>query len=322
MVVNLIDGKLYVGKTILSIEERWQVHLRDARRGRGNSYLYKAIRKHGAESFARQELESELMDKKSLNAAEVRWIAELRTMDRGIGYNLTAGGEGGARGPETRAEMSASAFERWKRPEEIERLRAHQIALWADPAWRAMMLERLNEPEVKAKRVAAATGRKHSPETRAKIGAAVKKGLAKPEVRARLSASARKRMQDPATKASQSALPRSLWAEPATRERWLARMRSPENRARLREDNLGRKHSDKARAKMSASHKGLKDAPETRAKKSAKQKGHPVSEAVRAKISKKLMGHGLTKKTRAKISSTLRKNASAKRKRSQKTGNS
>jgi len=46
LVRNLIDGSMYVGKTIKTIRRRWQNHLAAAERGRINTYLANAIRKY------------------------------------------------------------------------------------------------------------------------------------------------------------------------------------------------------------------------------------------------------------------------------------
>lgn len=48
-IVNLINGKIYVGKTTKSIEERFARHRYS--HVDGNTYLYKSMRKYGFENF-------------------------------------------------------------------------------------------------------------------------------------------------------------------------------------------------------------------------------------------------------------------------------
>ena len=89
---NIKNGKKYVGKTVQSLEDRWEDHVRLANTGR-KIYFLNAIRKYGASSFKLFILETVDNDE-DLNQAERRWIAELNTTDHSIGYNSTTGGEG------------------------------------------------------------------------------------------------------------------------------------------------------------------------------------------------------------------------------------
>ena len=53
-----------------------------------------STKKHGVENFSREILEW-CKSKEELNQREIYWIAELNSQDPNIGYNITAGGEGG-----------------------------------------------------------------------------------------------------------------------------------------------------------------------------------------------------------------------------------
>ena len=48
-ITNKINGKLYIGQTIFTIEKRWHEHLLNSKLD--NQYLCRAIRKHGSENF-------------------------------------------------------------------------------------------------------------------------------------------------------------------------------------------------------------------------------------------------------------------------------
>lgn len=82
---NAIDGKFYIGKTTKSLEERFRKHLYN--HADGQTYLYKAMRKHGIENFNISLIEEVEED---LDSREKHWIAELSPS-----YNMTIGGEGG-----------------------------------------------------------------------------------------------------------------------------------------------------------------------------------------------------------------------------------
>lgn len=90
-ITNKINGKKYVGKTMLSIEERWKQHLRDGKKEFVQKRpLYSAFKKYGSENFEIQLLEEVPAD--ILNERECYWIATLDTYSNG--YNATTGGDG------------------------------------------------------------------------------------------------------------------------------------------------------------------------------------------------------------------------------------
>ena len=93
---NKINQKKYVGKTIRTIEERFNEHKRELKLTRSkDKLLYKAIKKHGIENFEIKELEA--TEYINLSEKEIFWISELNTCvynDNSWGYNLTIGGEG------------------------------------------------------------------------------------------------------------------------------------------------------------------------------------------------------------------------------------
>ena len=84
---NNINGKIYIGQTSISIEERWRQHLRDA--NIKDYHLYRAFKKYGIENFTISILE-EVSD--NINERERYWIQLLDSYNNG--YNSTFGGEG------------------------------------------------------------------------------------------------------------------------------------------------------------------------------------------------------------------------------------
>ena len=88
-ITNTINGKMYIGKTELTIEKRFQQHCKDSQRDKmGNRPLYKAMRKYGVENFEISLIEE--TDKPE--ERETYWIEQKRSFKNG--YNATMGGDG------------------------------------------------------------------------------------------------------------------------------------------------------------------------------------------------------------------------------------
>ena len=93
-ITNLINGKIYVGKTTKTIEKRWRRHVYDAENDLVSTHLSKAIKKYGAKNFKVEKIDS-AKDEIELNNKEKYWISFYNSTNREVGYNLCAGGEGG-----------------------------------------------------------------------------------------------------------------------------------------------------------------------------------------------------------------------------------
>ena len=102
-ITNKINGKVYIGKTTLSAAQRWRHHCKAARAG-SPVYLYRAIRKYGADSFALEPLYTAKTEKE-LNAMETFFIIMHQSHLRENGYNGTLGGTGGPQTEEIRRKM-------------------------------------------------------------------------------------------------------------------------------------------------------------------------------------------------------------------------
>jgi group I intron endonuclease len=113
LIQNVENGKCYVGQHAGDdLEAYWQHNVRAALGNRGNKLApYRAIRKHGPESFTIRSIYSP-KDKEDMDNAEIAYIKFFGTQGE-LGYNLTAGG-GGRLGtthicsPETKEKMSAT----------------------------------------------------------------------------------------------------------------------------------------------------------------------------------------------------------------------
>lgn len=88
---NKKNGKIYIGKTVNTIKERWLEHVEEAMRG-DNTLLHKAIRKYGENGFYVDFIEQCSNDE--LNIKEIYYIALFQSHMEQYGYNMTLGGEG------------------------------------------------------------------------------------------------------------------------------------------------------------------------------------------------------------------------------------
>ena len=90
-ITNSLNGKIYIGKTLQTPEERFKEHIRDSKKERCEKRpLYDAINKYGAENFLLETIE-ECSDN-IVNEREIYWIEYYQSFK--YGYNATKGGDG------------------------------------------------------------------------------------------------------------------------------------------------------------------------------------------------------------------------------------
>ncbi len=92
-ITNKVNGKIYIGRTSMTLNRRFSRHLSDSRR-HFNSRIAAAIRKHGIDSFIIEQIDKadthqELVD------LETSYIKKLKVTDPKIGYNIIENGYGG-----------------------------------------------------------------------------------------------------------------------------------------------------------------------------------------------------------------------------------
>lgn|SRR5574337_161218 len=93
VVVNKLNGKMYVGSTERELKIRWQKHLVKVNEG-SLCTLHKAIRKYDRDNFDIRMIE-EYPTREAMLAGEVEYIAYFDTYKSEWGYNDTPGGDGG-----------------------------------------------------------------------------------------------------------------------------------------------------------------------------------------------------------------------------------
>lgn len=95
-VTCLVNGKMYIGQTVKSIEKRFKEHKQASRRG-VPFRLYSAIRKYGEENFTIEEVIQITAPNRRILKAKLCFIEERlirRLQTKKYGYNSTDGGEG------------------------------------------------------------------------------------------------------------------------------------------------------------------------------------------------------------------------------------
>lgn len=90
-ITNLINNKVYIGKTLKIIQERWKEHCKDyLKRDKENRPLYSAMKKYGINNFMIEEVEQ--CSDEEASEKEIYWIGRYDSYNNG--YNATLGGDG------------------------------------------------------------------------------------------------------------------------------------------------------------------------------------------------------------------------------------
>ncbi|CAB4125809.1 grpIintron_endo, group I intron endonuclease [uncultured Caudovirales phage] len=104
-IVNNLNGKVYIGQTVNTIECRFSQH------GRDDGYLSKSIKKHGKENFTIHVI-ARCTSREELNNRE-RFCIRIFNSLAPNGYNLNAGGGGSDVSKETSVKISIKQKQRW-----------------------------------------------------------------------------------------------------------------------------------------------------------------------------------------------------------------
>ena len=88
---NLVNGKVYIGKTLDTIGSRWSEHIKESKKARHEKRpLYDAMKKYGIENFDICQVEECSSD--IVSEREKFWIEYFGSYRNG--YNATRGGDG------------------------------------------------------------------------------------------------------------------------------------------------------------------------------------------------------------------------------------
>ena len=92
-ITNLINNKVYIGKTTKTIEWRFKKHLYDAKHTENTrNHFHRALLCYGEENFKVEQIDY-ATTKEELNEKERYWINYYDSQN--TGYNMTSGGDGG-----------------------------------------------------------------------------------------------------------------------------------------------------------------------------------------------------------------------------------
>ena len=90
-IVNDINDKVYVGKTLKTPQERFREHCHESKKKRCEKRpLYSAMNKYGIEHFSVETIEE--CSSEEVDEREQFWVIQYNTLRNG--YNATAGGDG------------------------------------------------------------------------------------------------------------------------------------------------------------------------------------------------------------------------------------
>ncbi len=170
LVLNKVNGKPYVGKTIGLLEDRRQQHEGDTSRD-SKLRFHNALRKHGSDSFAWFPLCYSNDDTVLCKAEQesIRFFSSLSP----DGYNLTEGGESGILDPEVRERISKTLEGHFVSEETRDKIRG-SLQGRKNPEHNERMRGRIQTSESNAKRSASLTGKPKSAEALVNISQAAK----------------------------------------------------------------------------------------------------------------------------------------------------
>lgn len=128
---NKTNGKVYIGQTIKTLEERHSKHICFAMTRNNHYALHKAFRKYGPDNFILEQIDT-ASTQEELDQKEIYWIEQHKSY--GKGYNMTPGGKGDnamtddikSKISETRKRQWQNMPEQWKK-EKMEALRQKRL---------------------------------------------------------------------------------------------------------------------------------------------------------------------------------------------------
>lgn len=117
MIKNNVNGKVYIGQTILDdvLQNRYHCNVE---KNTHNTHLKNSIHKYGWDNFSIHILEY-CMSKQELNECERFWINFYKATNSEYGYNIENGGQDGSPSKTTRTKIGIASKKYWdSHPEE------------------------------------------------------------------------------------------------------------------------------------------------------------------------------------------------------------
>lgn len=241
---NLINGKIYIGKTIKT-GNKLKCYF-----GSGVSIIH-AIKKYGINNF-KKDIMAEASSEDELNALEIYYIKEYNSMDIKIGYNILQGGEGFNsktasetskkmwRNPVFREKISKSIKESYKNPEikarkkiimeEISRRDDVNLKksiaskkMWEDEAYKKKVsnLIKISKNTEESKRGTSLFQKeyKNREDVKREASKKQKERMSNPDIREKMSKFMKEFANRPEQKEKQSVLSKKIWDNEELREK-------------------------------------------------------------------------------------------------------
>lgn len=171
-IICIPTGKIYIGQTTHTPEQRLKAHIRSACRGSDHKF-HRAIRKYGSENFTVEEVSIHYADdkqslRKILNKEEISAIKMYDSKKNG--YNSTLGGDGGL-GYHFSEEIKSKISERQKEYYKTHDspFKGHHFSEETKQYLREKFTGRKLSDETRHKMSLARKGYRHSEETKEKI---------------------------------------------------------------------------------------------------------------------------------------------------------
>lgn len=159
-VTNKINGKIYIGQSHMTLEERFNDdflgHFTKAFNTNKNNYFYNALRKYGKDNFTYEIIEESKprtskkckapSTKQWLNEREKYWVAYYHSNDHSRGYNQTSGGQKDY--VRTESEIERLAYQsklNMARPGIREQISQKIKKLWENPDYRNRVISGLKK---------------------------------------------------------------------------------------------------------------------------------------------------------------------------------
>lgn len=153
---NTANNKIYIGQTIRSLNQRFNLHIHHARTHQKNLHLQRAVEKYGAEAFKIYPLHTISNQKQwVLDRLEIHYIALYDARNPKIGYNIHEGGLGGPRSPETKEKISQTLKNR------VSPMKGRKQTQEHIEKRTAKLRNRPKSPETKAKISQSLSGKNH-----------------------------------------------------------------------------------------------------------------------------------------------------------------
>jgi len=256
MATNKINGKSYIGQTIVNLKRRKYMHIWNALNENKNTYFGSAIKKYKPKNFSWKILDR-CNDINKLNKLESFYIDFYNTFNDG--YNLTTGGENYKASNKTKQKISKALTGK------------------NNPNYGKPMTE-----EQKRKIAKTNTGKQHLKKTKQK--------MSKSHKGKRHSETSKRKMSELAighevTKETRKRISTSLTGKKRPKEvkkkisiTLMGKILSDETKRKMSISHKGKKLSEETKKKISKSHKGIKASIETKKKMSESQKRRRLKE--------------------------------------------